>query len=217
VAHNLADDTVVEVAAYEDHMLGRGTPFAITDRTDQDTKTSIGQLRQDQAAHHGMRVSMNHKFMDSLSGSIAYVYGTGTGLAGDAGAIAPVAPDALARDLVAYLHREHYHSVSSRIDTRIPRTGTQITTILRWYPGISLSPIDLFYDPKDTLTKGVHVFVKQAIPLPEFLGTPGRWEALVDLRNVFDQGRGVIRAGEREISVTRNPRSVRFGLNLNLY
>ena len=85
-------------------------------------------------------------------------------------------------------------------------------------PGERLArTIDLFYDRKDTLTKGVNLFVRQAIPLPEFMGTPGRWEALVDLRNLFDQGRGVLRTSDGELSLTRSPRSVRFGLNLNLF
>ena len=152
-----------------------------------------------QAAHHGVRVSVNRRFLDFLSGSIAYVYGTGTALEMND---SPLASDVLARDLVNYLHRSYYHALTSRVDARIPRTGTQVSTIVRWYPGTTLSPIDLFYDRKDTLTKGVNLFVRQAIPLPEFMGTPGRWEALVDLRNLFDQGRGVLRTRDGELSLT---------------
>jgi hypothetical protein len=214
VAKELPDETSVEVAAYEDHMEGPGTPFAISERSPGRNVTRLAQLRQDQAAHHGVRVTVNRRFLDFLSGSIAYVYGTGTTLETND---SPLASDVLARDLVNYLHRSYYHALTSRVDARIPRTGTQVSTIVRWYPGITLSPIDLFYDRKDTLTKGVNLFVRQAIPLPEFMGTPGRWEALVDLRNLFDQGRGVLRTSDGELSLTRSPRSVRFGLNLNLF
>jgi len=67
------------------------------------------------------------------------------------------------------------------------------------------------------MTKGINFRIRQAIPLPEFMGSAGRWEALVDVRNLFDQGGDVIRASDGEVVLTRNPRSLRFGLNLNFY
>jgi hypothetical protein len=213
VTRDLGDETSVEVAGYEDHMVGPGTPFAITDRTSGSSRTRVAQLTQEQSAHHGVRVAVNRQFIDFLAGSIAYVYGTGTALSGTED---PVSAEALAGDLLSYLHRSYYHSFTSQVTARVPKTGTRITTVMRWYPGTSLSPIDLFYDRQDTLTKGIHVFVRQAIPLPVFMGTPGRWEALVDLRNVLDQGHAVVRTAAGNVSLTRSPRSVRFGLNLNL-
>jgi hypothetical protein len=60
-------------------------------------------------------------------------------------------------------------------------------------------------------------FIRQAIPLPEFIGTAGRWEALVDVRNLLDQGKDRLQTTDGELILTRNPRSVRFGLNLNLF
>ena len=80
-----------------------------------------------------------------------------------------------------------------------------------------MNPIDPFSDRKDTVTKGVSFFVRQGIPLPEFMGTVGRWEALVDIRNLLDQGKSRIISQDGELTLTRNPRSIRFGLNLNFY
>jgi hypothetical protein len=214
VGKELSSETGVEVAVYEDHMVGPGAPFAVTQTAAGNSRVRLAQLREDQARHHGVRMSVNRRLLDFLDGSVAYVYGTGTGLSFSD---APITTEVLANDLLNYLHRSYYHSVTSRVDARIPRTGTQVTTIFRWYPGTTLSPIDLFYDRKDTLTKGLSLFVRQAIPLPEFMGTPGRWEALVDLRNLFDQGRGFIRTTDGELNLTRSPRAVRFGLNLNLF
>jgi hypothetical protein len=64
------------------------------------------------------------------------------------------------------------------------------------------------------MTKGVNFRVRQVIPIPEFMGS-GRWEALVDVRNLFDQGFDHVRTKDGEVLLTRNPRSLRFGLNLN--
>ena len=69
----------------------------------------------------------------------------------------------------------------------------------------------------DIMTKGVNFRFRQAIPVPEFMGTAGRWEALVDVRNLFDQGQDVVRTSDGEVVLTRNPRSLRFGINLNFY
>ena len=67
------------------------------------------------------------------------------------------------------------------------------------------------------LTKGINFSIRQPIPLPEFMGTPGRWEALVDVRNLFDNGRASLPARDGKLVLYRNPRTVRFGINLNLY
>jgi hypothetical protein len=212
VAKALSDESAVEVAVYEDRMEGPGTPFMIRERTGRQVTTRVAQLREDQSAQRGMRVSVNQHFLDFLNGSIAYVYGTGIAVPNGS-----IAGEVLARDLMNLLHRSYYHSLVGRVDARFQRTGTQVTTIVRWYPGVTLTPLDLFYDRKDTLTKGLNLFVRQAIPLPEFMGTPGRWEALVDLRNLFDQGKGTLRTPDGDLTLSRSPRSFRFGLNLNIY
>jgi hypothetical protein len=57
--------------------------------------------------------------------------------------------------------------------------------------------------------------LRQAIPLPDFIGYGGRWEALIDVRNPFNQGRSLIPTTDGELTLTRIPRTLRFGLNLN--
>lgn len=210
----LPGDTSVEIAVYEDHMNGPGTPFLVTRITPMSTHSKLAQLSESQCGQHGMRVSVNHRILDYLNGSIAYVYGTGTNLAGIED---PISSDILARHLLSYMQRSYYHSLTSQLSANIPRTKTNFSTIVRWYPGNPLTPLDLFADRMDIMTKGVNFRIRQAIPLPEFMGSAGRWEALVDVRNLFDQGRDVIRTTDGEIVLTRNPRSLRFGLNLNFY
>jgi hypothetical protein len=214
VGKDLESDTSLEVAVYEDHMNGPGTPFMVTRITPKQNSSELAQLRGDQSGQHGMRVSVNRRILDYLNGSIAYVYGTGTSFAGTDDF---VSSDILARDLLNHLRRSFYHSMTGRLSANIPWTKTNLTTTMRWYPGNPLTPIDLFADRMDLMTKGINFRVRQAIPLPDFMGSAGRWEALVDVRNLFDQGQNVLRATDGELILTRNPRSLRFGLNLNFY
>ena len=86
---------------------------------------------------------------------------------------------------------------------------------MRWYPGNPLTPVDWFSDRMDIGTKSTNFELRQAFPLPEFMATAGRWEVLVDLRNVLNQGREVLPTKDGEIVLNRNPRSLRFGLSLS--
>jgi len=210
----LPDDTTVEVAIYEDHMNGPGMPFMMTRITPAEARSQVIQPRENQSAQHGMRVSVNRRILDYLNGSISYVYGTGTYFAGNDDTLSS---EILAHSLLNRLQRSYYHSFTSQLSANIPWTRTNFTTIMRWYPGNPLTPIDLFADRMDIMTKGLNFRIRQAIPLPEFMGSAGRWEALVDVRNLFDQGADVIRTSDGELVLTRNPRSLRFGLNLNFY
>jgi hypothetical protein len=214
LARTLPQNATIEVAVYEDHMQGPGLPFMVTASVGSATSSYLVQPREDQTAQHGMRLAFNRKFLDFLNGSIAYVYGTGSSLT-------PTEQDqsgeAIATNMLNYVQRQYYHAVTGQITAVLPRTRTGITTVVRWYPGYSLTPIDLFADRTDALSKGFNFSIRQPIPLPEFMGTPGRWEALVDVRNLFDQGRLMVPATDGQVLLTRNPRLLRFGINLNLY
>ncbi len=214
VGKDLGDKTSVEVAAYQDRVSGPGTPFVVTSTTADQTSSELAQLNADQSSQQGLRFTVNRRFLDFLSGSIAYVYGTATGLAG---VDQSVSSEVLAHNLLNQRQQSYDHSFTSQLTARIPRTKTNLTTIVRWYPGNPLTPIDLFADRMDIMTKGVNFRFRQAVPVPEFMGASGRWEVLVDVRNLFDQGQDAIRTSDGEVVLTRNPRSLRFGINLNFY
>jgi hypothetical protein len=209
----LNDATNVEVAAYEDRMNGPGLPIFLSS-TGQNWQGKVAQLTEAQSAQRGVRIAMNRKFLDCLTGSIAYVYGSGANLAGED---PRMSSELLARHLLDYVQRSYYHSLTTRLNAVLPRTQTNITAVIRWYPGSTLTPIDLFGDRSDMMSKGANFIIRQPIPLPEFLGSTRRWEALVDVRNLFDQNLQRVQTADGDIILTRNPRSLRFGLNLNLY
>ncbi len=214
VAKELPEDTSVELAVYEDSMDGPGTPFLVGTRDENGVQTNVSQLRQDQTSQRGVRIAVSRKLLEYLAGSVVYVYGSGA-------RVSPVdstlPADLIARDLLDFVHRSYYHSLTGEVHARMPRTNTNVAAAVRWYPGYSLTPIDLFADRMDILTKGVNFSIRQPIPLPEFMGTAGRWEALLDIRNLFDQGADPIKTATGDVLLIRNPRSLRFGINLNLY
>jgi hypothetical protein len=214
VGKELQDDTTLELAAYEDRMVGPGLPFLVTATAPTLQSQQLLQLRQDQTRQRGLRLAMNRKILDFLNGSIAYVYGSGTSLASTDPSLSSAV---LAQSLLNYMQHAYYHSVMGQLSATFPRTHTQLAAIVRWYPENPLTPIDLFADRADMLTKGVNFSIRQPIPLPEFMGSPGRWEALVDVRNMFDNGQQVVPARDGQLVLSRNPRSLRFGINLNLY
>ena len=175
----------------------------------------VTQLTEAQSGQRGLRVAMNRRFLDCLTGSIAYVYGSGATVS--SGQDSRCAHEVLAQNLLDYVNRSYYHSFTTRVNVVVPRMGTDITAVVRWYPGNTLTPLDLFGDHSDIMSKGTNFVIRQPIPLPEFMGSTHRWEALVDVRNLFDQNLQRVQTADGDIILTRNPRSLRFGLNLNLY
>jgi hypothetical protein len=214
VVKSFSDNTTVEFAGYQDHTDGPGSPFLITARHDGSSENQFAQLREDQTRQQGLRLTVDRKILDYLYGSIAYVYGSGTGLAPEDSSLTS---EQLARDLLQYMQRSYYHSFTTQLRTQISRTHTNLITVVRWYPGQPITSLDLFADRMDILTKGVNFSIRQGIPVPEFLGVSGRWEALIDVRNIFEQGRNRVKTTDGDLFLTRNPRVVRFGLNLNFY
>ncbi len=211
----LDDRATIEVALYEDHMNGPGIPFLVTAvGSSPGVSTAVAQLREDQTAQKGVRLAVNRRFLDFLAGSIAYVYGTGTALSPEGGTLTS---EQLAQSLLEFMQRTYYHSLTGRVHANFRHTQTKLTAVVRWYPGAPITPIDLFADRSDVLAKGVNFSIRQPLPLPEFLGTVGRWEALVDVRNMFESGNAHLRTADGEVVLSRNPRSLRFGLNLNLH
>lgn len=212
VERALGENSSVELALYDDRMSGPGIPLAVTIKTAKQQESRLGQLQEDQTKQRGIRIVVRHRFLDSIGWSLGYVYARAYGLDGPEASAPGSIP---AGDLTAWIQSADFHSLMGSINTKISRTNTDMSATLRWYPGNPATPIDLFSDRMDTEGKGVAFCVRQLIPLPEFLYGAGHWVALVDVRNLFDQGRYVIPTNDGVLVLTPNPRYVRFGLNLS--
>jgi hypothetical protein len=204
-------NTSVEFTVYQDRIQGPGLPLMVTTITPLERKSRVIEMNEDNSSQRGVRITVKRKILDKLSGSIAYVYGDAANLSG---IDASISSDRLDENLANYLQQRCQHSLTGRLKVTVPITKTNILATLRWYSGNPLTPADWFSDRMDIGTKSTSFEIRQVIPIPEFLGT-GQWEALVDLRNILDQGKEVLSATDGEIVLNRNPRSLRFGLSLN--
>lgn len=212
VEKQLADATSVELALYQDRVEGPGLPFVMTIRGPASRQARMVQLAEDQAEQRGLRVSVNRSFISFISGSVSYVYGRGATLDPNTPLVVGTA---LADNWQRYVQRSYVHSLKGSLHTRFDRTKTDLQAIFRWHPDYPLTPIDLFSDREDFQGRGIAVCLRQLIPVPDFLYSAGQWVALVDVRNLFDQGKYVIPTADGAIILTPSPRYLRFGLNLN--
>jgi hypothetical protein len=206
-----AEGTAVEVAIYQDYTQGPGLPIMVTTITPKEQQSQVVGINEDHSSQQGARVTIRHKITGHLNGSLSYVFGDATNISN---MNEPVSSDNLSENLAKYTQQRRQHSITGRLDATLPVTKTNVLATVRWYSGNPLTPADWFSDRMDIGTKSTNFEVRQVIPVPEFLGTAGRWEVLVDLRNILNQGKEVLPTTDGEIVLNRNPRSLRFGLSL---
>ena len=203
--------TAVEIAVFQDRMRGPGLPLMITTVTPLEQKTHVVAMGENYSGQRGMRFTIKHEILNFLTGSIAYSYGSALNIS----KIDELLPNEHLKDnLASYLEEGYQHSITSQLETVVPITKTNILATVRWYSRNALTPVDS--DRMDIGTKSTNFEIRQLIPLPpELFGISGRWEALIDLRNVLDQGKTVLPTTDGSIVLNRNPRSLRFGLSLS--
>jgi hypothetical protein len=208
----LTPSTTVEVAVYQDHTEGPGLPLMITTITQLEKRSHVIEMNEDHSDQRGMRVTVRRKIWDRLKGSLAYAYGDAIDISDIEG---PISSECLDGSLTDLLHQRAQHSITGRLNAILPITRTNVLATVRWYSGNPLTPVDWFSDRMDIGTKSTDFEIRQAVPLPDFFGTTGQWEIMVDLSNMLNQGKESLPATDGEIVLNRNPRSLRFGLNLS--
>ncbi len=205
-------DTAIEVAVFQDRTQGPGLPLMITTVTPSGQKSHVIEMNEDFFDQRGMRVTVRQRILDCLNGSLAYVYGDTIDISDIEETLSSQKLD---ETLTGYMLQSTQHSITGRLNAILPITKTNILAAVRWYPGNSLTAVDWFSDRMDIGTKSANFEIRQVIPLPEFFGTAGQWEVMVNMRNVLNQGREHLPAEDGEIVLNRNPRSLRFGVNLS--
>jgi hypothetical protein len=208
----ITQNTALELAVYQDRIQGPGLPVMVTTITPTENKSQVVEMNESHSGQRGVRITVRRRLADTLRTSVDYVYGDALNISGIDGVISS---DQLDGKLAGYLNQRNQHSITGRVNATIPYIKTSVLATMRWYPGNPLTPVDWFSDRMDIGTKSINFELRQAFPLPEFMATTGRWEVLVDLRNVLNQGREVISTKDGEIVLNRNPRSLRFGLSLS--
>jgi hypothetical protein len=203
--------TEVELAAYQDRTIGPGIPLMLTIKTPLEQQSNVIEMDEGQPVQRGMRLTVNRKLAAYLDSSVSYIYGGATMIsAGDE----RLTSSELIEQLPKYMHRHYQHSLTARLNATIPNIRTSVLSTMRWNSDTPLTPLDWFSDRMDVGVKSVNFQIRQMIPLPELLGSTGKWEALVELRNMLNQGSEILSTSDGEITLNRYPRSVRCGINL---
>ncbi|MCZ6451870.1 MAG: hypothetical protein O6918_13545, partial [Deltaproteobacteria bacterium] len=119
------------------------------------------------------------------------------------------------------IERRNYHTVNAQIEAYIPSTGTHLNALVKFASnGHPVTTLDAFADIYETGNEGINIFVRQALPVPEawltFLGmdflSAYEIEALLDLRNLTNEDLGKVSTEMGDVSLVRNPRTVRGGI-----
>jgi hypothetical protein len=184
----------------------------VTTITPIERTSNVVQMNEDHFKQKGARLTVKRKILENLNGSIDYVYGAATSISG-IGSFLP--SDCLTADLANYMKQRYQHSITGRLDATLPIIKTNLLATMRWYSGNPLTPVDWFSDRMDIGTKSANIEIRQSIPFPDIMGTTGRWEVWLNLRNILNQGTDTLTASDGEVILNRNPRSLRFGLSFN--
>src|SRR5262249_24759306 len=155
---------------------------------------------QQKGRTRGVRVVYNHRVNNIIDGSLGYAVGEGQEL--NAGGIT---------DPAHLFTNGIFQIISAKVNANFVKTGTKISTVLRIAPSQAVFAIDPFQGQSSTYDPNVSFTVTQTIPN---LGViPGQLEAVIDVRNLFDQQLSV--ADDRQqLIANRFNRFVRVGVSM---
>lgn len=199
----LSNKTKFEFSSFMDQVTGSGYPFVAILKNPDSATTLIG-LPGKMADSTGFRFNLNHSWNKQITSSVLYIYGSGVEM--DSPLPEPGMPSAVG---TAY-NKKFFNIFSTSIDARIDKTGTGITAIYRYSDGLSLTPVDRHSNYYDLPDRSVSVFIRQSIPLLK--KTLGQWEAILDIRNILNQGIQVYQTNTGDLILVRNARSLRGGI-----
>jgi hypothetical protein len=183
----------VEVMAFWDVASGRGIGFLSVPAAGADAEFRTGSL---DGRASGVRVLYTRRFTDTLTGTFGYATGRGLEL-NQAGFADPV----------HLFNPSSFHVVATQLQADFD-TGTRVTAVYRFGPSRVVFAVDPFAGRLAAHQPAASIFVAQSLPMPDFF--PGEWEAMVDVRNLFDAAPA---REDRELTLVEYSRLVRAGLS----
>jgi hypothetical protein len=195
----------IEASVFYDLISGHGVgllalPLEASPETQATLQQVAHQITAMNGAARGVRVMLNRRLNNHLTASAGYSFGRGSRL--NDVPISSVAPARL-------FTGGFFQVATAKLDLDFTeQTGTRISTVIRLSPSAVVFAIDPFAGRMSVYDPNINVYVTQE--LPNF-GLPGRWEALVDVRNLLNQALGV-EDGGLQLARAGARRTVRGGL-----
>jgi hypothetical protein len=202
-------DSALEASAFYDLISGHGVGvLALPLEASPETQVTLQQVAHRvtamNGAARGIRVIFRRNLDEHLTASVGYSVGRGMRFNNNlmTEITEPVTP--------ADIFKGGFFQVATAkldIDLR-QETGTSISTVIRLSPSAVVFAIDPFAGRMSVYDPNINIYVTQELPS---FGLPGRWQALVDLRNVLDRAIGV-EEGNINMIAARARRTLRGGL-----
>lgn len=145
----------------------------------------------------GFRLNLNREFRNFEAG-IGFTAAGGVGFKKPATTM-----DEIGNKLI----RKRFQMVSARFKADVDTTQTEVTAIYRWMSGFSASHIDPYQRLMEYNDPSLSLTIAQN--LPSWRMFPGRVQAILDARNLFEQP-----FGSQRIQVGQYPRLVKGGINI---
>ncbi len=214
VSHRVTGETEVELAVFTNRFFGPTTPFLAA--FPDENGLQVLHLSDEQANNHGYRITVRQRLFDRLTTSVSYIRGVAAGV--DPGNAILLLGES---SLEGLIRQDSYRAFSTAVEAYFPYSRTHINALVKFVPGGDPIPtLDGFSDTYNTGNQGIHLFVRQMVPVPvEFFSLVGldflsdyEIEALLDIRNLTNDDLSKIPTTVGNIVLIRNPRSVRGGI-----
>jgi hypothetical protein len=105
------------------------------------------------------------------------------------------------------LVRRRFQSVAARFKADVDATQTEITAVYRWTTAFSVSHLDPYQQIIEYNDPTLSLSIAQNLPTWRMF--PGKVQAILDARNLLDQGFGASRS-----QAGQYPRLVKGGINI---
>ena len=215
VTQQVTEHTEIEFAAYENQLFGVATPFLAV-FGDQLEHPGF-QLKDEHAVNRGYRIMVRRRLGNSLNTAVSYIRGNAAGVSRNT---ALIFDESALHELI---ERRDYHTVNAEIEAHIPFSGTRLNALVKFAAnGHPITTLDAFADTYETGNEGINLFVRQVVPVPggwlaflgmDFLSTY-KIEALLDIRNMTNEDLGKVSTEIGDVSLVKNPRTVRGGISV---
>ena len=145
----------------------------------------------------GARIFVDREFKGFNAG-LGYTIASGFGLS---------KPAYHLDELMDQMTQRQFHVVTARIKTDVDFTNTELTAVYHWVSPLAAVTIDPYQTNTEYLDPTLSITVAQTLPT---WGTfPGKVQAILDARNLFEQS-----SPNHGIHISNSPRFVKGGINI---
>lgn len=201
--HKMGSRGALQVAAFHDDnrdvaIYGRGIDLPSSEFI-QDYYSKGFAYDGGSSSDWGARLALRQKITEDVEFTTVYAF---------AGALVPTSDaEGVLREALRTMPR---HSLAAKVSTRVPRTGTSLSTGYKWVSGMSVSRVDPYGESIYQINPYLYIGIRQ--PLPKF--ALGHWEANAECDNLFAQGYVPLSTPEGTVLLVPAFRSFRGGLSL---